>query len=203
MGGALCSVRRGVSPRCSPAPTLPLPADPACCCRNLAALRALAKNWVPLLLSTFVATTPVQRGQVEEAIAAYACCCDPGTLATFFRAAITKLIKVHRRWLLTEARAWVEGAGGRAVHWAGPHIPLLACGVPPPLPSTLTAAPTWPRHCRWRSRRRQGSWGRARCWTAATPTPSGAAPTCSCAWRWPAVWMPPACRRCTKRPSRG
>lgn len=62
--------------------------------RNIAALRALAKNWVPLLLNTFLATPAVQRGQVEEAISAYACVCDPATLATFFRAAITKLIKV-------------------------------------------------------------------------------------------------------------
>ncbi|PRW60392.1 ARM repeat superfamily [Chlorella sorokiniana] len=64
---------------------------------NVAALRALAKNWVPLLLNTFLATPAVQRGQVEEAISAYACVCDPATLATFFRAAVTKLIKVTQQ----------------------------------------------------------------------------------------------------------
>lgn len=63
--------------------------------RNLAALRALAKNWMPVLLNTFLATPTVQRGHVEEAISAYACCCDAPTLAIFFRAAITKLIKVR------------------------------------------------------------------------------------------------------------
>lgn len=73
-----------------PATSAPVPR-----CRNVAALRALAKNWVPLLLNTFLATPAVQRGQVEEAISAYACVCDPATLATFFRAAITKLIKVR------------------------------------------------------------------------------------------------------------
>lgn len=73
-----------------PATSAPVPR-----CRNVAALRDLAKNWVPLLLNTFLATPAVQRGQVEEAISAYACVCDPATLATFFRAAITKLIKVR------------------------------------------------------------------------------------------------------------
>lgn len=56
-------------------------------------LRAQAKNWMPLLLNTYVATPAVQRGQVERAVAAYACVCEPAAAAQFFRAAITKLIK--------------------------------------------------------------------------------------------------------------
>ena len=65
-------------------------------CRNLAVLRALAKNWMPLLLNAFLGTPPVQRTQLEEAVSAYACCCEPATLAQFFRAVVTKLIKVRR-----------------------------------------------------------------------------------------------------------
>ena len=65
---------------------------------NLSALRSLAKNWMPLLLNAFLTTPPEQRAQLEQSISAYACIADPATLATFFRAAITKLIKVppHR-----------------------------------------------------------------------------------------------------------
>lgn len=55
----------------------------------------MAKNWMPLLLNAFLATPPVQRTQLEEAISAYACICEPATLAQFFRAVITKLIKVR------------------------------------------------------------------------------------------------------------
>ena len=57
-------------------------------------MRSLAKNWVPLLLNTYLVTPQGQRGQVESAVSAYACCCDAAAAATFFRAAITKLIKV-------------------------------------------------------------------------------------------------------------
>jgi hypothetical protein len=60
----------------------------------VAALRALAKNWMPLLLTAFVATPAGQRTQLEQAISAYACCCQPAVTAQFFRAAVTKLIKV-------------------------------------------------------------------------------------------------------------
>ncbi|PSC74246.1 ARM repeat superfamily [Micractinium conductrix] len=61
------------------------------------ALRSLAKNWVPLLLNTYLVTPQGQRGQVESAVSAYACCCDAAAAATFFRAAITKLIKVTQQ----------------------------------------------------------------------------------------------------------
>lgn len=61
--------------------------------RNVAALRALSKIWVPLLLSTFLATPPAQRAAVEEALSAYACVCEPAAAATFFRAVVTKLVK--------------------------------------------------------------------------------------------------------------
>ena len=63
-------------------------------------LRALAKNWMPLLLNAFLATPPVQRTQLEEAISAYACCCEPATLAQFFRAVVTKLIKARKGWIV-------------------------------------------------------------------------------------------------------
>ena len=49
---------------------------------------------MPLLLNAFLTTPPEQRAQLEQSISAYACIADPATLATFFRAAITKLIKV-------------------------------------------------------------------------------------------------------------
>ncbi|KAL4855011.1 RRP12-like protein [Chlorella vulgaris] len=73
-----------------------IPADytPDMALENVAALRALAKNWMPLLLTAFVATPAGQRTQLEQAISAYACCCQPAVTAQFFRAAVTKLIKV-------------------------------------------------------------------------------------------------------------
>lgn len=55
----------------------------------------MAHNWLPLLLTTFLATPPNQRTQLEAAVSAYACITDAPTLAQFFRAAITKLIKAR------------------------------------------------------------------------------------------------------------
>lgn len=83
---------KGLSPALTCASPPPPPLSPHRS-RSLAALRALSKNWVPLLLNTFLATPAVQRAAVEEATAAYACACDPATVAVFFRAAVTKLIK--------------------------------------------------------------------------------------------------------------
>ena len=79
-------------------------------------LRALAKNWMPLLLNAFLATPPVQRTQLEEAISAYACCCEPATLAQFFRAVVTKLIKVRGGWAV---RHWLVGLAGRRASRGG------------------------------------------------------------------------------------
>lgn len=74
-------------------------------------LRALAKNWMPLLLNAFLATPPAQRTQLEEAISAYACCCEPATLAQFFRAVVTKLIKVREGgWIVQQ---WLVGLADR------------------------------------------------------------------------------------------
>ena len=60
----------------------------------MAALRSLSKNWLPVLLNAYLATPAVQRMQLQQAIGAYACCCEPATVAQFFRSAVTKLIKV-------------------------------------------------------------------------------------------------------------
>ncbi|GAB4822579.1 hypothetical protein N2152v2_009625 [Parachlorella kessleri] len=62
--------------------------------RNLKAVQALARNWLPLLLNAFLSTPPAARTQLEATISAYACVADAATLAQLFRAAITKLIKV-------------------------------------------------------------------------------------------------------------
>ena len=41
-------------------------------CRNLGVLRAMSKNWLPLLLNAFVSATPATRGPLGRAISAYA-----------------------------------------------------------------------------------------------------------------------------------
>jgi hypothetical protein len=91
-------------------------------------LRALAKNWMPLLLNAFLATPPVQRTQLEEAVSAYACCCEPATLAQFFRAVVTKLIKVRRalrRIVQQHLADWVDGSLN-----AMPRLPLIGDAPP-------------------------------------------------------------------------
>lgn len=56
----------------------------------------MAKDWFPLLLNAFLASpTNQQRSHIEAAISAYACICGDSTLVIFFRAAVTKLIKVR------------------------------------------------------------------------------------------------------------
>ena len=91
-------------------------------------LRALAKNWMPLLLNAFLGTPPVQRTQLEEAVSAYACCCEPATLAQFFRAVVTKLIKVRRalrRIVQQHLADWVDGSLN-----AMPRLPLIGDAPP-------------------------------------------------------------------------
>lgn len=68
----------------------------------------MARNWLPLLLTTFLATPPNQRTQLEVAVSAYACITDASTLAQFFRAAITKLIKARG-----QGARGPQGADGR------------------------------------------------------------------------------------------
>lgn len=56
-----------------------------------------AETWLPLLLNSFVTTPANQRGHIGAAVAAYACICDPSSIATLFRAAIIKLMKVQEQ----------------------------------------------------------------------------------------------------------
>lgn len=56
-----------------------------------------AETWLPLLLSSFVTTPANQRGHIGAAVASYACICDPSSVATLFRAAIIKLMRVQEQ----------------------------------------------------------------------------------------------------------
>jgi ribosomal RNA-processing protein 12 len=56
-----------------------------------------AETWLPLLLNSFVTSPANQRGHIGAAVAAYACICDPSSVATLFRAAIMKLMKVQEQ----------------------------------------------------------------------------------------------------------
>ena len=49
---------------------------------------------MPLLFNAFVATPPGARAHIDRAIAAYSALCDAGTMATFFKTVVRKLIKV-------------------------------------------------------------------------------------------------------------
>jgi ribosomal RNA-processing protein 12 len=60
-------------------------------------LKKDAETWLPLLLNSFVTTPANQRGHIGAAVAAYACICDPSSVATLFRAAIMKLMKVQEQ----------------------------------------------------------------------------------------------------------
>jgi ribosomal RNA-processing protein 12 len=61
------------------------------------ALQKDAETWLPLLLNSFVTSHANQRGHIGAAVAAYACICDPSSIATLFRAAIMKLMKVQEQ----------------------------------------------------------------------------------------------------------
>jgi ribosomal RNA-processing protein 12 len=60
--------------------------------RALAALRAGARGWMPLLLDATLAAPPHQRGPLEAAASAYACACDAPTVAALFRSAVGQLV---------------------------------------------------------------------------------------------------------------
>ena len=54
----------------------------------------MAKAWLPLLLNAYLAAPGEQRGHVQRAVSAYACCCDTPILAPYYRTAVTKLLEV-------------------------------------------------------------------------------------------------------------
>ena len=62
--------------------------------RDALALRAYAKNWLPLLFNAFVESAVAERGQIGSAVSAYAAVADAATVASFFRTVMQKLIKV-------------------------------------------------------------------------------------------------------------
>jgi hypothetical protein len=73
-------------------------------CRNAAALRSMARNWLPLLFNAFLATPAAEAGALAATISAYAAVCDAAAVAGLFREVIKKLIKVRAE------------AGARALH---------------------------------------------------------------------------------------
>jgi ribosomal RNA-processing protein 12 len=64
---------------------------------TLQALRSQARNWLPLLLNSFVATPANKRGPLQAATSAYACICEPAVVAVLFRSAMTKFMKVTQQ----------------------------------------------------------------------------------------------------------
>lgn len=73
---------------------------------QLAALRPLARNWLPLLLTTFLASEPEARAPVGAAVGAYAAVSDAALVGSLFRSALSKLIKIQK-----DAAAEVRGLG--------------------------------------------------------------------------------------------
>ncbi len=63
---------------------------------QLAALRPLSRNWLPLLLNTFLASPPEARAPVGAAISSYAAVSDPALVSSLFRAALSKLVKIQK-----------------------------------------------------------------------------------------------------------
>ncbi|KAK9864417.1 hypothetical protein WJX84_009705 [Apatococcus fuscideae] len=62
--------------------------------RNLATLRAFAKNWLPLLRNAFVNGSVEERAYIGPCISAYAAISEPQTLAEPFRNTVRTLIKI-------------------------------------------------------------------------------------------------------------
>ncbi|KIZ06209.1 Ribosomal RNA-processing protein 12 [Monoraphidium neglectum] len=70
--------------------------DGARAAAQLAALRPLARNWLPLLLTTFLASEPEARAPIAAAVGAYSSISDPTLVAALFRSALGKLVKIQR-----------------------------------------------------------------------------------------------------------
>eukprot|EP00887_Chlorella_sp_A99_P003957 scaffold11.g3957.t1 len=98
---------------------------------NIAMLRGMAKNWLPLLLNAFLAAPPEQRGHIQAAAAAYACVCETPTLAPFFRTAIAKLLREKSPAVQKKAYkvlAYLAGRRPDATGALGPALAELAAG---------------------------------------------------------------------------
>ena len=67
---------------------------PALYCRGVDALRAFAKNWMPLLFNAFSGSEPGRRGSLAQTIGAYARICDQAFLTGLFHTVLKKLLKV-------------------------------------------------------------------------------------------------------------
>jgi hypothetical protein len=68
---------------------------PGLCCRAVDALRAFAKNWMPLLFNAFLGAEPGRRGGLARTIDAYARVCDAAFLTGLFHTVLKKLLKVR------------------------------------------------------------------------------------------------------------
>lgn len=76
------------------------------------ALRAFAKNWMPLLFNAFLGSEPGRRGSLARTISAYARICDLAHLTGLFHTVLKKLLKVgtpvcQQRWHITDHPALV------------------------------------------------------------------------------------------------
>jgi hypothetical protein len=122
--------------------------DAARAAAQLGALRPLGRNWLPLLLTTFLEAEPDARAAIAGAVAAYASISDAGLVGGLFRSALSKLVKIQR-----DAAAEVRGAAragggaagrgracGRGPRWR-PSTCLPARPLSRPRPSTDPAFP--------------------------------------------------------------
>ncbi len=63
-------------------------------CRNVEALQAFSKNWLPLLFTAFLTTKTGQRGTISSTIAAYAAISEQSLLTGLFHTTLKKFLKV-------------------------------------------------------------------------------------------------------------
>ena len=63
-------------------------------CRNVEALQAFSKNWLPLLFTAFLSTKTGQRGTISSTIAAYAAISEQSLLTGLFHTTLKKFLKV-------------------------------------------------------------------------------------------------------------
>ena len=77
--------------------------DPVLAYRNVEALQAFSKNWLPLLSTAFLSTDTGQRGPLCSTIAAYAAISEQSLLTSLFHTALKKFLKVIRAAMPSEA----------------------------------------------------------------------------------------------------
>ena len=68
--------------------------DGPAACRNVEALQAFSKNWLPLLFTAFLSTKTGQRGTISSTIAAYAAISEQSLLTGLFHTTLKKFLKV-------------------------------------------------------------------------------------------------------------